>query len=101
LLLEGNVIVCSSENGENLGFLGPGDFYGTQLYFESNNNLDGQFFVDSQGEKPPKLKLSPSDNFENRAPLHLIAKTFVTAGYLTEQDLITLCKAFPFLQKSV
>ena len=83
MLLEGSVVVCSSENSENLGFLSPGDFYGTQLYFESDGKLDALFYVDSQGEKPPKLKISPNDNFENRAPLHLIAKTFVTVGKLS------------------
>jgi hypothetical protein len=29
LLLEGNIIICSSQNSENLGILSPGDFYGT------------------------------------------------------------------------
>lgn len=44
LILEGMVNVCSFQNQENLGLLGPGDFYGTDISDQTKYDLDNNYF---------------------------------------------------------
>ncbi len=86
LILEGMVNVCSFNNQENLGLLGPGDFYGTDISDQTKQDLDRNYYQYTQGEGLPKVRIMPKDNYESRALVHLISKTFVVVGVLQKAD---------------
>jgi hypothetical protein len=66
---------------------------------KTNAEIDKSYYQYTQGEGQPKVKLQPKDNFENRAMVHLIAKSFVVVGYLEKSDLSVLYKAYPELKQ--
>ena len=86
LILEGMVNIVSYNNQENLGLLGPGDFFSTDISDQTKVDLDRNYFQYTQGEGLPKVKVMPKDNFESRALVHLISKTFVVVGVLQKSD---------------
>lgn len=51
----------------------------------------------SEKSVPPKLKLDPNDNLDSRSVVHLIARNFVTAGFVSVHNLNKLYNKFPIL----
>jgi len=43
---------------------------------------------------PPKLKLDSKDNLDSRSVIHLIARNFVTAGFVSVNNLNKLYNKF-------
>ena len=66
-----------------LGQLSPGDYYGTDLDPNSDHEIDRKFFLRTQKDAPPVLQLDALDNFDSMSMVHLIARKFVTVGYIS------------------
>jgi hypothetical protein len=65
-----------------LGQFSIGDFYSTDLDNIIFRDYNNKFFAKTQKDQPPFLELDPSDNLNCRSLVHLIARKFVTVGYL-------------------
>lgn len=50
---------------------------------------------------PPRLKLNPKDNLDSRSVIHLIARNFVTAGFVSVNNLNKLYNKFPALNSTM
>ena len=101
LLLEGNLNVLTIVETDLLGTFVPGDYYATDLDDKINNEYNKQFFMKTQKDAPPKLTLNPLDNLENRSMVHLIARKFVTVGYISRENLEALYRKFPMLKTTM
>ena len=98
LLLEGNLNVLTIVDRDLLGTFVPGDYYATDLDETVNTEYNIQFFMRTQKDAPPKLALNPLDNLESRSMVHLIARKFVTVGYMSRENLESLYRKFPMLK---
>jgi hypothetical protein len=67
-------------NDEMIGVMGAGSHFGNDL-IEYSNHLD---IIEQLSAQSSQLKMQdPTDNFENKSLVHLVAHSFTVIGYLS------------------
>ena len=93
ILLEGELSVYGMFNNELLGVLTPGSHFGLDMS-ESFEEREELCRFDDRLKTGFKMDF-PSDNFENRSIMHLVARSMVTVGILNQKNREILYRAFP------
>lgn len=99
--MEGNLTVVTQRSNDFLGILQPGDYYSTDISPDVDDEFDIRFFMKAEKNVPPRLKLNPKDNLDSRSVVHLIARNFVTAGFVSVNNLNKLYNKFPALNSTM
>jgi hypothetical protein len=92
-LLEGEVRVYGLLNNELMGVLTKGSHFGLDL---SDKFTDREEICQYDPRVKTEFKMDwPSDNFDNRSIVNLVANSIVTVAVIKDEERIVLYDAFP------
>ncbi len=97
VILDGEANVFGVHKNEFLGTLPCGFHYGNDL----SPVLKTKIYVQHLGSDRLELQLDPSDNFDSKSLINLVAKSFVVVGDLTKEDYEFIFQAYPSWRKRI
>jgi len=74
-----------------------GFHYGNDL----KKDKEAKVYVQHLGSDRFDLQLDPSDNFDSKSLINLVAKSFVVVGVLTKEDIEFIFQAYPSWRKKI